>query len=102
MKIGVVKEIKNHEYRVALRPSGADQLIKDGHQVMVETGAGAGTSFTDDQYREKGCSIGADAAEVWASCDMIMKVKEPLASEWPHMREGRSSSPTSTSPPTRP
>ena len=46
----------------ALRPSGADQLIKDGHQVMVETGAGAGTSFTDEQYREKGCSIGADAA----------------------------------------
>lgn len=89
VKIGVVKEIKNHEYRVALRPSGADQLIKDGHQVMVEAGAGAGTSFTDDQYRAKGCSIGADAAEVWASCDMIMKVKEPLASEWPHMREGQ-------------
>ena len=89
MKIGVVKEIKNHEYRVALRPSGAEQLIADGHEVMVETLAGKGTSLGDDLYEGVGCSIGASAAEVWASCDMIMKVKEPLASEWPHMRAGQ-------------
>ena len=89
MKIGVVKEIKNHEYRVALRPSGAEQLIADGHEVMVEAGAGAGTSLADAQYEAVGCTIGATAADVWAACDMIMKVKEPLASEWPHMRAGQ-------------
>lgn len=89
MKIGVVKEIKNHEYRVALRPSGADQLIRDGHHVMVEPGAGVGTSFSDEDYRAAGCTIGADAAEVWAQSDMIMKVKEPLKSEWPHMKAGQ-------------
>lgn len=89
MKIGVVKEIKNHEYRVALRPSGADQLVKDGHTVMVQSGAGEGTGFSDEQYAAVGCTIGADAAEVWAGCDMIMKVKEPLEREWPHMRPGQ-------------
>ena len=89
MKIGVVKEIKNHEYRVALRPSGAEQLVADGHEVMVEAGAGAGTSLDDEQYASVGCSIAATAADVWASCDMVMKVKEPLASEWPHMRPGQ-------------
>ncbi|MEM1451591.1 MAG: alanine dehydrogenase [Planctomycetota bacterium] len=89
MKIGVVKEIKNHEYRVALRPSGAEQLIADGHQVMVETGAGDGTSLDDSKYEAVGCTIGASAADVWGACDMVMKVKEPLESEWPHMREGQ-------------
>ena len=75
MKIGVVKEIKNHEYRVALRPSGAEQLVADGHEVTVEAGAGAGTSLDDEQYASVGCSIAATAADVWASCDMVMKVK---------------------------
>ncbi|MEL6428698.1 MAG: alanine dehydrogenase [Planctomycetota bacterium] len=89
MKVGVVKEIKNHEYRVALRPSGAEQLVKDGHKVVVEAGAGAGTSFTDDQYREAGAEVLPTAADVWGAADMVMKVKEPLASEWPHMRAGQ-------------
>lgn len=89
MKIGVIKEIKNHEYRVALRPSGAEQLIADGHEVMVETGAGLGTSLSDEDYAKVGCKIGASAADVWAASDMIMKVKEPLKSEWPHMKAGQ-------------
>ena len=89
MKIGVVKEIKNHEYRVALRPSGADQLVRDGHQVFVETGAGVGTSFSDQAYDGAGCQVVGSAAEVWEQCDMVMKVKEPLSSEWPHMRPGQ-------------
>jgi alanine dehydrogenase len=65
VKIGVIKEIKNHEYRVALRPSGAEQLIADGHQVMFETGAGVGTSLSDEEYLAVGCTRGKDAAEVW-------------------------------------
>jgi alanine dehydrogenase len=89
VKIGVIKEIKNHEYRVALRPSGAEQLIADGHQVMFETGAGVGTSLSDEEYLAVGCTRGKDAAEVWAASDMIMKVKEPLKSEWPHMKAGQ-------------
>lgn len=89
MKIGVVKEIKNHEYRVALRPSGAEQLIADGHQVMVQSTAGDGTSLSDAAYDEVGCKVADSADEVWAECDMIMKVKEPLKSEWAHMRPGQ-------------
>ena len=89
MKIGVVKEIKNHEYRVALRPSGAESLVRDGHEVLVEASAGIGTSFTDEQYEEAGATVIGSAADVWKQAEMVMKVKEPLASEWPHMREGQ-------------
>ena len=89
MKIGVVKEIKTHEYRVALRPSGAEELIADGHEVIVQAGAGLGTGLTDDQYRAAGATVEADVDRVWAQCDMIMKVKEPLEVEWRRMRKGQ-------------
>ncbi|MEZ6013826.1 MAG: alanine dehydrogenase [Planctomycetota bacterium] len=89
MKIGVVKEIKTHEYRVALRPSGAEELIADGHEVIVEAGAGLGTGLTDDAYRAAGATVEADVERVWGQADMVMKVKEPLEVEWRRMRKGQ-------------
>jgi len=89
MLIGVPKEIKKEEYRVAATPAGVETLVMAGHQVVVETGAGVGSGFTDDFYQTAGAGIAADALEVWASADMIMKVKEPIEPEWPRMRSGQ-------------
>lgn len=89
MLIGVPKEIKREEYRVALTPAGAEALTHGGHQVMVEKGAGLASGFTDDFYEHAGVEIVDTAAEVWARAEMIMKVKEPIEPEWPHMREGQ-------------
>ena len=87
MKIGVPKEIKTNENRVALVPAGAEALVHAGHAVMMEKGAGEGSGFTDEQYTSVGATIGADAATVWAGADMIIKVKEPIEKEWPHMKK---------------
>ena len=89
MKIGVPKEIKTNENRIALVPAGAEMLIGAGHSVLIETGAGLGSGFSDEDYTSVGAQIGPDAAAVWAQSDMIMKVKEPIKSEWPHMRKGQ-------------
>lgn len=89
MLIGVPKEIKTNENRVALVPAGAEMLVADGHTVLVEKGAGEGSGFTDKQYTAVGAKIGKNADEVWAKADMIMKVKEPIAVEWPRMRRGQ-------------
>src|SRR5829696_3947689 len=89
MKIGVPKEIKTNENRVALVPAGAESLIAAGHSVLVEQGAGIGSGFADEAYTNVGAAIAPDAAAVWRDCDMIMKVKEPIAREWPHMRRGQ-------------
>jgi alanine dehydrogenase len=89
MLIGVPKEIKKEEYRVAATPAGVETLVMAGHQVLVETGAGIGSGFTDDFYRSAGAGIVGSAAEVWAGAEMIMKVKEPIESEWPHLRSGQ-------------
>jgi len=89
MIIGVPKEIKDQEHRVALTPAGARELIRRGHQVLVESNAGAGIDITDDEYRETGAEVLPDVADVWAKADMIMKVKEPQPSEWPHIRENQ-------------
>ncbi len=86
MKIGVPREIKTNENRIALVPSGAEALITAGHQVMVETGAGMGSGFEDEAYTAVGATIGPDATTVWAQADMVLKVKEPIASEWKHLR----------------
>ncbi len=86
MKIGVPREIKTNENRIALVPSGAEALIAAGHQVMVETGAGMGSGFDDEAYTAVGASIGPDATTVWGQADMVLKVKEPIASEWKHLR----------------
>ncbi|MHB0949518.1 MAG: alanine dehydrogenase [Gemmatimonadaceae bacterium] len=89
MKIGVPKEIKTNENRVALVPAGAEALVAAGHDVLVETGAGLGSGFSDSDYTNVGATIGPDAATVWKASDMIMKVKEPIAKEWPHMKKGQ-------------
>ncbi len=89
MIIGVPKEIKNNEYRVALTPAGADALIKRGHTVNIETNAGVGSAIPDEEYVAVGANILPTADEVWASADMIMKVKEPIAVEYDRMREGQ-------------
>lgn len=87
MYIGIPKEIKNNENRVAITPAGVIALTKAGHHVTVETEAGIGSGFEDIDYREAGATIAADAASVWNQ-EMVMKVKEPLSSEYAYFREG--------------
>ena len=81
MRVGVPKEIKNHEYRVGLTPPSVSELVAAGHEVVVETGAGAGIDFSDQDYRDAGATILPDAPAVFAGADMIVKVKEPQAAE---------------------
>src|SRR5690606_10289071 len=87
MIIGIPKEIKNNENRVAITPAGVDAFLRDGHTVLVETQAGMGSSFTDQDYIDAGAKIVATAKEAWAA-EMVMKVKEPIASEFVYFREG--------------
>ena len=89
MIIGVPKEIKNHEYRVGMVPASVRELINHGHEVFVETNAGSGIGFTDEDYVAAGASILATAAEVFAKAEMIVKVKEPQAVERAMLREGQ-------------
>jgi alanine dehydrogenase len=89
MRIGVPKEIKTNENRIALVPAGAEALVAAGHTVMVERGGGEGSGFSDSMYTDVGATIGQDAATVWREADMIMKVKEPIESEWKHMKKGQ-------------
>lgn len=86
MKVGVVKEIKPDEYRVALTPAGARELRQRGHEVIVEAGAGSGSAFSDEAYAAVGARL-ATAEEVWAEADLLLKVKEPLPAEYPLLRE---------------
>ena len=86
MKIAVPKEIKNHEYRVAMTPAGVHELTAYGHDVFVEAGAGLGSAITDEEYLAAGAKILAMAEDVWAEGEMVMKVKEPIASEYPLLR----------------
>ena len=79
MIIGVPKEIKTLEARVALTPAGVRELVKHGHKVIIETNAGLGSAITDADYSAQGAVLVADAKDVWEQADMIMKVKEPLA-----------------------
>ena len=87
MKVGVVKEIKSDEYRVALTPAGARELVGRGHDVIVERGAGEGSAFPDTAYELEGARL-TGAEEVWADVDLLLKVKEPLPEEYPLLREG--------------
>jgi len=89
MIVGVPKEIKTNETRVALVPAGAESLVSDGHTVLVEQGAGLGSGFPDTAYTAAGATILPKVEEVWAKAEMIMKVKEPIESEWPRMRKGQ-------------
>ncbi|HBD42989.1 MAG TPA: alanine dehydrogenase, partial [Bacteroidetes bacterium] len=89
MIIGVPKEIKTHENRVSVTPGGVQQITLEGHQVLVEQGAGLGSGFSDTQYVEAGARMIPTAKEVWDTAEMIMKVKEPITQEYPLMREGQ-------------
>ena len=89
MIVGVPREIKTAENRVALVPAGAESLVGDGHTVLVEQGAGLGSGFPDDAYRAVGASIAGSADDVWAKSEMILKVKEPIESEWKRIRKGQ-------------
>lgn len=89
MIIGVPKEIKTHENRVALLPGGVMQLKRHGHEVLIEKNAGAGSGFSDDLYSDAGAEIVDNVDDVWNRAEMIMKVKEPIEPEYPRMREGQ-------------
>jgi alanine dehydrogenase len=89
MIVGVPKEIKTAENRVALVPAGAESLVGDGHTVLVEQGAGLGSGFPDEAYRGVGAGIAGSADEVWAKAEMILKVKEPIESEWKRIRKSQ-------------
>jgi alanine dehydrogenase len=89
MLIGVPREVKIDEYRVAMLPVGVEELTRAGHKVLVEAGAGLGSGISDDMYATNGATIVATANEVWAASDLIVKVKEPQPSEWPSLRPGQ-------------
>jgi len=87
--IGIPKEVKDHEYRVGMTPASVHALVVKGHRVIVEASAGAGSGIADDEYREAGAEIVADAAAVYGQAEMVVKVKEPIAQEYPLLRPGQ-------------
>ena len=89
MKIGVPKEIKNHEYRVGLTPASVRELTSRGHEVLVQTGAGVSIGLTDEEYVAAGAKIATDAASIFATAEMIVKVKEPQPQECAMLRPGQ-------------
>ncbi|MBW0088934.1 alanine dehydrogenase [Pseudonocardia sp. KRD-184] len=89
MRIGVPREVKNHEYRVALTPGGARELTRNGHHVLVERGAGLGSAITDADFEAAGARTVATADEVWAAADLLLKVKEPVEQEYHRLRRGQ-------------
>ncbi|MBS0206354.1 MAG: alanine dehydrogenase [Planctomycetes bacterium] len=89
MLIGVPREVKTDEYRVAMLPVGVDELTRSGHKVLVESGAGLGSGITDEMYAANGATIVPTANEVWAAAELIVKVKEPQPAEWSHLRPGQ-------------
>lgn len=89
MIVGVPKEVKQDEYRVAMVPAGVEELARGGHTVLIQSGAGSGSGISDEQYSRAGAQIVATRDEVWKRADLVVKVKEPLPDEWPHMRAGQ-------------
>ncbi len=88
MKVGIPTEVKNHEYRVGITPVGVHELVEHGHEVMIQAGAGLGSSITDAEFVAQGARILKSADDVWGAADMVMKVKEPVASEYHNLRPG--------------
>jgi alanine dehydrogenase len=86
MRIGIPREVKNHEYRVAITPAGVNELTRHGHEVLIEHEAGAGSSISDDLFTRAGARIVADPDEVWGSAELVLKVKEPVAEEYHRLR----------------
>jgi alanine dehydrogenase len=89
MRVGVPREIKTDEYRVAMIPVGVEELTRAGHQVLIQEGAGQGSGISDEQYARNGATIVADAAALWKQGDLVVKVKEPLPEEWPLLQTGQ-------------
>jgi alanine dehydrogenase len=89
MRVGVPKEIKNNESRVALTPEGASEFVRAGHTVVIEKGAGLGSALTDDAYIAVGAQIESDIEKIWKESDLILKVKEPIEAEYPRLRSGQ-------------
>jgi alanine dehydrogenase len=89
MIVGVPKEIKTDEYRVAMIPVGVEELTSKGHRVLIQGGAGQGSGISDDQYSANGAEIVPEASAIWSRSDLIVKVKEPLPEEWPLLRSGQ-------------
>jgi len=89
MKVGVPREIKNNEFRVAITPAGVMEFVRHGHEVFIEQGAGDGSSIPDEDYVAAGATILPTADDVWGAADLILKVKEPIAAEYHRMREGQ-------------
>ncbi|MFE5540710.1 alanine dehydrogenase [Streptomyces sp. NPDC056492] len=87
MKVGIPREVKNNEFRVAITPAGVHELVRGGHQVFVEQNAGVGSSITDAEYVSAGAEILGTADEVWATADLLLKVKEPIAEEYHRLRK---------------
>ncbi|HAM26392.1 MAG TPA: alanine dehydrogenase [Microbacteriaceae bacterium] len=88
MKIAVPTEVKNNEFRVAITPAGVHDLVANGHEVLIQAGAGLGSSIPDHEYVSAGATISADAESTWAAADLLLKVKEPVESEYGHFRDG--------------
>jgi alanine dehydrogenase len=86
MKVGIPREVKNNEFRVAITPSGVNELLRHGHEVFLEKDAGVGSSIPDSDYLAAGAKILETAEEVWAQGDLLLKVKEPIAEEYGRMR----------------
>jgi alanine dehydrogenase len=89
VKVAIPRELKNHEYRVAITPAGVNELVRNGHEVYIEGGAGLGSSITDAEFEHAGATILESADDVWATGDLVLKVKEPIAEEYHRMREGQ-------------
>ena len=89
MLIGVPKEIKNHEYRVGLTPESVSELVRDGHELLIEAGAGAGIGASDLDYETAGATIVGSASDIFERAEMVIKVKEPQASERAMLRPGQ-------------
>ena len=89
MKVGVPGEVKNHEYRVAITPAGVHELVRNGHEVFIEAGAGEGSSLPDEDFTAAGATIFKSADDVWGTADMVLKVKEPVPEEYHQMRPGQ-------------
>jgi alanine dehydrogenase len=89
VKVGVPREVKNHEYRVAITPAGAHECVRAGHEVYLETGAGLGSSITDEDFRAAGARIVGTADDVWGTAELVLKVKEPVEEEYHRLRPGQ-------------
>jgi len=89
VKVGVPREVKNHEYRVAITPAGVHEFVRNGHAVFIESGAGDGSSLSDQEFSAAGATIVPTADDVWAQTDLVLKVKEPIEEEYHRMRAGQ-------------